>query len=719
MPGDFVAAIASCLAPPGEAPSDELKRLVDEVLNGPSEPSRHDLTNLQKKIDDVTGGRDRIALVYGGATKIKDYVFEAPKLPEIRGASALLDWVNLAALPRLWSLAPEQQGGIVLKGGGHILGFAPAGAGQPLAEQIERLYAEHTLTADSVAVAGEFSLLELRYGRVPLTYWIDQFLIDWKDERKRAALMMYYCPSEGLDHDDVSEEAARRRFYHRKTFGELVALLRIESFRRRAGRGAGEAPFYPLLPWSERCDSSDIRPAVWQGVVGDEAEQREISEASARKRYAGLLAKGSQKIGWFKKNFVWEDAPTDIEDTSWEAQWKEYLRENPDIPYARDHDPAHLQVMEPAPDVHQIGAASNGYIGVIYADGNNVGRLMATLKTPHEYHGWSERLRDAAKQAVFGALGAHLKPSNGFHPFEIIAIGGDDLLLIVPAKYAFEIALAIGYRFESNPELAAQSPRTLNDRYNGPAPHPDYNFSGYTPRIGLSAGVIIAQETAPIFFLRDLVEELLKSAKKLANRYAERNDFGGAVDFMVLKSIAMVTDRIDGFRRAALTNRADVERGLREPAHARQAGEANAQAGAQPEVRELIARPYTWNEFAGLLAAIRALQQARMPRSQLYRLRETLDEGLRSGVLAGSLEYLYTRARLRSPRIQKALLTHVERSWRAAPRHEVGVSLGAPPWLRMKTKVSADARKIELAGWETIWADLVEAYEMVEEREQP
>jgi CRISPR-associated protein Cmr2 len=43
--------------------------------------------------------RHKVGLVYGGATKIKPYVFDLPKLHEIRGASALLDNINLVDLP--------------------------------------------------------------------------------------------------------------------------------------------------------------------------------------------------------------------------------------------------------------------------------------------------------------------------------------------------------------------------------------------------------------------------------------------------------------------------------------------------------------------------------------------------------------------------------------------------------------------------------------------
>jgi hypothetical protein len=40
----------------------------------------------------------------GGATKIKQYVFESAKLPEIRGASALLDRINQVAIPALFNV---------------------------------------------------------------------------------------------------------------------------------------------------------------------------------------------------------------------------------------------------------------------------------------------------------------------------------------------------------------------------------------------------------------------------------------------------------------------------------------------------------------------------------------------------------------------------------------------------------------------------------------
>src|SRR5438128_1797387 len=117
----FASAIADCLMPV-RAP-EELRELVRVLVfdkQDDPQPERDDLSQLQTivrkqaptRLDLEAAQRiirthlpeedDRIALVYGGATKIKGYVFEAPKLPEIRGASALLDRINTRDLRDLW-----------------------------------------------------------------------------------------------------------------------------------------------------------------------------------------------------------------------------------------------------------------------------------------------------------------------------------------------------------------------------------------------------------------------------------------------------------------------------------------------------------------------------------------------------------------------------------------------------------------------------------------
>jgi CRISPR-associated protein Cmr2 len=631
------------------------KLLNDALVKPPEHPSREDVNRLQAKIVQLLGkGNDQIDLIYGGATKIKGYVFEADRLPEIRGASALLDYVGIDEVTRICG---EHQAHIIYAGGGSFLAVAPKGTGAKLAAQIEQAFTDQTQTALSVVVAETFHLIELRFGRVTFTdaglvgWWLEEFQKAYRDPALRPQLENYYY--------EVDEKTPGARFYNRKTFGEVVTLLTTMYHRRRDERAAnGETRYLPIierLPHTTRCASSDHRPALIEADAYGTSTS--VSEASARKLVVGLKVKRDEgrKAEHLAHQIGWE-LPKTI--TSWDTKWQAYLSgKGATTPYGKHPD---ARQADPAFDIQQIGAAGNGFIGMIYADGNNVGRELAKLKTPQAYADFSKKLEDAAQGAVFAALATHLLPitvsGDVIHPFEILTIGGDDLILIVPGTQALTIALTIGATFEE--KLGLSEKRTRDDRYL-----PTTDFDAYTPKIGLSAGVVVAKDDAPIFFLRLLAEELLGSAKKKSRI---NPNAGGAVDFMVMKSITMVTDKIEGFRKEALDG----------------------------EQCRLTARPYLWPELAGLIDTLRALIKAGVPRSQLYRLRAAMEPARDQGPLASTLEYLYTRTR-QKPVPSQALYDHIEQAWHGAAT--------SPPWM-------TDGAKRE-----TIWADLVEIYDMVKE----
>ncbi|HKG22394.1 MAG TPA: hypothetical protein VKC34_10885, partial [Blastocatellia bacterium] len=153
-------------------------------------------------------GDRKVALVYGGATKIKAYFLESARLPEVRGASTLLDQINLEDTPALFggpqdSLPnPERRKEVRLKfkerakltreidapecviyaNGGNILAFAPVSAASELAQEIENIYTRETLVANSSAVCEAFDLIELHYGLRPASYWATDFIEDCKDD---------------------------------------------------------------------------------------------------------------------------------------------------------------------------------------------------------------------------------------------------------------------------------------------------------------------------------------------------------------------------------------------------------------------------------------------------------------------------------------------------------------------------------------------------------
>ncbi len=98
-------------------------------------------------------GDARVDLVKGGTVKIKQYFLETNHLKSIRGASWLLDDINLNRIPGLFSDAPFSPEMVVYAGGGHVLAVVPAGEGAGVARHIERLYERVTVTAQCTAAA--------------------------------------------------------------------------------------------------------------------------------------------------------------------------------------------------------------------------------------------------------------------------------------------------------------------------------------------------------------------------------------------------------------------------------------------------------------------------------------------------------------------------------------------------------------------------------------
>ncbi|MEW6448332.1 MAG: hypothetical protein AB1426_09625 [Bacillota bacterium] len=102
--------------------------------------------------------------------------------------------------------------------------------------------------------------------------------------------------------------------------------------------------------------------------------------------------------------------------------------------------------------------SSNGYVGVIAADGDSVGSILPKLKSLAEYVHFSRKLHDLSTGCVYESLATVLRAGRKeqpdgeekrcFHPFELVALGGDDLFLILPAKSTLAMVQEITRRWE-------------------------------------------------------------------------------------------------------------------------------------------------------------------------------------------------------------------------------------------------------------------------------
>jgi CRISPR-associated protein Cmr2 len=334
-------------------------------------------------------------------------------------------------------------------------------------------------------------------------------------------------------------------------------------------------------------------------------------------------------------------------------------------------------------DLAEIGQASKpkGFIGMVYADGNSVGRLIEELlETPDHYAEFAQALFDANKTAVFEALAENLHTSKierkkvkqiRVHPFEILGIGGDDVLLILPAHAALKIACAIAAKVEAHlPQYHLKGDEPGAGGYTWERVQ---RCRGVSPAhqcaVSMSVGVVLADAHTPVFYLEELASQLLKSAKRRAKWLRRNYNYcGGTVDFLSLKSTTMISSTIEQFRSQAFSR-----------SHGR-----------------LYARPYTIAEMEALLDSIRALKASGFPRNQLYRLRESLGVSKEQS----TVDYLYFLSRDDRTRSAREM---IEKKW--SPTE----SRLPHPWrVQLEDK---DQR-------ETIWHDLVELYDFVATKEE-
>ncbi|MFE4108363.1 type III-B CRISPR-associated protein Cas10/Cmr2 [Almyronema epifaneia] len=695
------------------------------------------LTALVQKYPDLWN--KRIGLVYGGATKIKQYVFEASKLQDIRGGSALLDRINLIDLPAFFkgeeagdrfpqcarvaqycqqlrtdwlqtefpglqdALIPEL---IVYSTGGNILAFCPVAYTDDLANAIEKRYTTETLTANSCAVGQAFRFLELRYGLlkdpIEQTPWLDWYLQNATQPLVEALF--------GKAEDNLTEQ-----FKKRKSFNELVRQLAVRFNQRRSGddRFRGDRPsrrYPPMLethPYVQR-DQTENRSAVQQ--IKDKQNRRGLpgepwfSDVLARKRVTGQTAKrDNQNKAWFKPDEWLGWHPGELE--SWTTRYDDFLQKHAEL--AAQYNPKKQQLQDDkkeARSLREIGNASSGFVGYIYADGNNMGGYIQTITTAEDYQQFSEAVSVATEHAVYYALAKHLEPHqlagindpesenrNGtwIHPFEILTIGGDDVMLVVPANKALAIAQTLCKQFETllvdkNPAfrrsqtVCAETFKAIH-RYQPQDTNQENSNEPPPCELSMSAGVLITAQDTPIYYAEKLTTQLLKSAKNQAKHLKKEHEyFGGTIDFLAMKAVTMLSSNIQHFREYGLV------------------------FGNKPK-RKLYGAPYTLHDIKGLLKTAKALKKSDFPRSQLYQIRSLLERGKHTAML----NYRYFRVRLDKEK-QELLQKHFEDAWCSPKDPQNGGNLA--PWMSIREDSSTT--------YETIWRELVDLYPFTDKPEQ-
>ena len=217
--------------------------------------------------------------------------------------------------------------------------------------------------------------------------------------------------------------------------------------------------------------------------------------------------------------------------------------------------------------------------GLIYADGDSMGKALECLQNLTEVKKFSEVVDNAIYQGVHKAIFEYLVPEENdtYFPFDILMLGGDDLVMVTTAHKVVEVSMKIVERFSEITEKCLGK------------------------RLTLSAGVAIAHANFPFSSLLTLAEQALKFSKKEAvkrKHRGQRMTTEGLVNFIVVNNSNSLD--FDSYYGDTLSTE-----------------ERN-----QNFYRTL--RPYNLIDMQYIIQTIRCLKRENFPRGKLERLHDSV-----------------------------------------------------------------------------------------------
>jgi CRISPR RNA silencing complex Cmr2 subunit-like protein len=175
-------------------------------------------------------------------------------------------------------------------------------------------------------------------------------------------------------------------------------------------------------------------------------------------------------------------------------------------------DKTKLKALNRAQELKEL--VGNGYLALIYADGNGVG--SGAGKTDSERAAFFHKNRVLLRRAMKKAIDAHC-PDTGKAPLIPLMLGGDDLLLLSRAEIALPFIVT----------LCAELDAIQKD---------DGGF-----KLTLGVGVVFAKHTIPIHRLHEVAEQLASSAKRRFRGLKDGEAKRSVVDWAVY-STAWIND---------------------------------------------------------------------------------------------------------------------------------------------------------------------------------
>ncbi len=537
----------------------------------------------------------RKSLVALDTDHIKEYVFGTNKLKEIRGASSLLDYLNRIVMEEFAKLDPsfDEKRCRIYANGGSGLFLIDADKADYFGQKVQGAFKD---------VTG---------GGATVTYIVQELPEDAPEDidallqvplHNTLELMRYRlreakdCP---IDIDGVDNPSHQKK----DNSGGVVAL--------------------PSHPFMRLCDGCGVEYASPDEISLDEVTQeRKIihrDPGEENELYGTSCQKKRKRDDQVKKNieYIEERKRQPHDEYLW---WRliSGLRNKNDYNLLPETERPHDF------NIFRNFKGGKDYFGLIYADANGMGSKIEACETLAELKQFATDVDEAIYNAVCSAIAKHLKiedhikPSNELvdtlkkplFPFDILLLGGDDVMLVVPASSAMDVALTIAKEFYAlTEEQAAKRKEQAIQRQIGEITGEREKL--YKPHT-LSVGVVLAPIKYPFGLLQELVSSTLKfakmeGAKKAKAHTTQQSEYGNTlINFMV------VTGSTSLDFKKVYTNLSDKKVPV------------SVAGRSQQAAFYATLRPYTPEQLRTLLDAIREGNKLGLGRTKLHQVREAV-----------------------------------------------------------------------------------------------
>jgi hypothetical protein len=382
-----------------------------------------------------------------------------------------------------------------------------------------------------------------------------------------GGMALFVVPEEKVE----AAQAAVDRLYSAKTLAATVTSAwvslpegwtpdsdlpeRLRLLQQRLRVAERERPPFaalPASPYMRPCEACGVDYAVGR-VPGDPKDRRLCAPCTVRRKAAWEFKDRFPALTEALRQDIWRKPPDTFKDLSDQS-----------VP--------------------------SGYLGLIYVDGNGLGKRLADLTSLRDAREFVRAVGSSTLAATAEGIRKNLVPSSGSgaNAFEILLHAGDDLIMATRAQSAIRTALDIVTHFSES--------------------------TRWKDRLTMSGAVVIAHAHFPFGALLRLAKGVLDAAKKHGAPAAPGDPALSALNFLVVNSTSHLD--FDDHYQGQLRHRT-------EPEHI------------------LTIRPCSTATLKRLLDAGRLL--SKVPRSRVQELREACYRSR----LRGQLDALTVVARLR------------------------------------------------------------------------